>query len=311
MLWSSGRPSIPRRWPPGALDGLRTGSSSAVRSGPRAIAGFAAGSREGEHDPPHPPLLATLAACGGGTSSTPGAGTSLQDGGGPDAGRPDAGPGLDGGTGCVPNGTRVAHTAAITASETWEGDGVTHSVPSDLSINGTAVVTVQACAFVEMGAGASITVNDSASLVAAGTSATRYVAFYRASAGQPWGILRGAKATSRIDLSFAVLQGGGAYGGEFDAPTIAMAGTAYGQPLVPNLRVKSVVIDGPKNVGVYLDTGAAFTADSSGLAVLGAPGYPVETTMMAAGSLPEGTTRMRATRGPSSTSSGPLRYSTT
>ena len=211
-------------------------------------------------------------------------------GGGPDGGSPDGG--VDGGTPCGPaNGTVVVHSANINASETWAGDGVTHSVPNSISINGPATVTVQPCAIVSLAQNASITVNASGTLLSAGTSATRSVTFQRSVGNQPWGILRGTSttaATGFIELHWTTLSGGGAFGGQYHNPAIAMAGFGYSSLPTPMLRVDNVVIDGPQGVGVYFDGNAAFTSDSQSLTIQNAPDYVFEMTMMSVGSVPSG-----------------------
>ena len=187
-----------------------------------------------------------------------------------------------------PSGTVVTHPANITASETWAGDGVTHSVPNSIAINGPATVTIQPCAIVSLGAGASITVNSGASLVAAGTGSGGSISFVRANAAQPWGILRGASPTSLIDLSWTMLQGGGAFGGGYGNSPIVGVGNGYFVTPVPVVRVNNVTIDSPQGGGVYFDAGGAFTSDSSGLTIRGAPGYVLSMGMMALGSVPPG-----------------------
>jgi hypothetical protein len=190
------------------------------------------------------------------------------------------------------NGTIVTHSANITASETWAGDGVTHSVPNSIAINGPATVTVEPCALITLAQGASITVNAGGKLVAAGTSNTRFVAFLRSDSTKPWGILRGTSTTTAsgvIELHWTVVQGGGAFGGEYHNPAIAMAGLGYSALPTPMLKVDNVVIDTPQGVGVYFDGNAAFTSDSQSLTVQNAPGYVFETTMMSVGSIPSGT----------------------
>ncbi len=189
----------------------------------------------------------------------------------------------------MPNGTVVTHAANIGANETWAGDGVTHMVPTSFSITGSATVTIAPCAIVALGQGASITVRDTAKLVAAGTSNSRFVSFQRANANQPWGILRNLSATSMIDLRWTVLQGGGAFGGSYNNPAIAMSGDGYGSLPAPVLKVNNVTIDSPQGAGIYLDTNAAFTADSQQLTIRGATDYAVRATMMSIGSLPTGT----------------------
>jgi hypothetical protein len=194
---------------------------------------------------------------------------------------------------CTPNGMVVTHTDNINASETWAGDGVTHSVPNSITINAPATVTVDPCAFVSLGPNASITVAGGATLLTTGTSNTNNVVFEPANASQPWGILRGSTSTSTnapgfIELHWTVLQGGGAFGGEYHNPAIAMAGQGYSSPPTPMLKVDNVVIDSPQGVGVYFDGNAAFTSDSHDLTIKNAPGYVFEVTLMSVGSIPSG-----------------------
>ena len=186
-----------------------------------------------------------------------------------------------------PNGTVVTHSSNISVSETWAGAGVTHRVPTSISITGSAVVTIEPCAIVALGPGISITVRDNARLVSAGTSGTGFVVFRRDNPSLAWGTLRGYHPTSMIDLNWTRLQGGGAFGG-LNNPTIAMMGVGYGSPLKRVLRTIQVVIESSQGVGVYLDANAAFTTDSKLLQINGSGGRPVHTTMMALGSLPTG-----------------------
>ena len=194
---------------------------------------------------------------------------------------------------CTPNGTVVTHTDNINASETWAGDGVTHSVPNSIAINPPATVTVAPCAIVSLGLNASITVNGGATLLTTGTSDTNNVVFEPANASQPWGILRGTTSTSTnapgiIELHWTVVQGGGAFDGEYHNPAIAMAGQGYSSPPTPMLKVDNVTIDSPQGVGVYFDGNAAFTSDSHDLTIKNAPGYVFEVTLMSVGSIPSG-----------------------
>lgn len=187
-----------------------------------------------------------------------------------------------------PNGAVITHSTNIATNETWAGDGVTHRVSTSISITGSATLTIEPCAIVELGPGVTITVRENARLVSAGSGSTRFVTFRRADAGQAWGSLRGYTPTSLIDLSFTLLQGGGAFGGLSD-PTIAVIGTGYGSPNASVLRTNNVTIESSSGVGVYLDANAAFTDDSEMLTITGTGGRPVHTTMMALGSIPTGT----------------------
>ena len=186
-----------------------------------------------------------------------------------------------------PNGTIVTHSSNVSVSEMWAGGGVTHRIPSSISITGSAVVTIEPCAIVALGPGISITVRDNARLVSAGTSDTTFVVFRRDNPTQAWGTLRGFTPTSMIDLKWTRLQGGGAFGG-LNNPTIAVFGVGYGSPVTRVLRTIQVVIESSQGIGVHLDANAAFTTDSKSLQITGSAGRPVHTTMMALGSLPKG-----------------------
>ena len=186
-----------------------------------------------------------------------------------------------------PNGTVTTHSANVVADETWAGDGVTHSVPSSITVSGNATVTIQPCAIVALGQGTSITVRDNARLVSAGTGSTRFVTFRRSNVSQAWGTLRGISATSIIDLTWTFLDGGGALGSAND-PTIAVAGNGYGSLPVAVLRTNNVTISASQGIGVDLDANGGFTSDSQGLQISGSGGRPIITTMMTLGSVPSG-----------------------
>jgi len=179
----------------------------------------------------------------------------------------------------------VTHSSNITTSETWAGDAL-HIVPNNITISGSAVVTIQPCAVVALGAGTSINVAGSAHLVAAGTGNTKFVTFRRNTA-QAWGTLVGSTATSLIDLTWTTLTGGGNFGG-MSNPTIAVFGAGYGSALSPVLRTSNVTIQSSQGVGVYLDANGAFTGDSQVLQITGAGGRPIMSTMMSLGSVPTG-----------------------
>jgi len=216
-----------------------------------------------------------LASCSGGGSDGP-------------AAVPAPGPAACGQT----NGVVIAHDADVTASQTWAGDGITHTVPaSGLSVRGGATLTVAPCAVVALAAGASISVRDTSRLVAAGTSDTRFVTFRRADAAQAWGQLRGYTETTLIDLAYTRLEGGGAVGGANTVnAVIRVAGPGvFGALPVPVLRADHLTIQGSADTGVYLEDQAAFSADSQALTITGASGRPININMMALGSLPGGT----------------------
>src|SRR5262249_36778878 len=139
-----------------------------------------------------------------------------------------------------------------------------------------------------LGGGASITVNNSARLVSAGTGNGQQVYFVATNTAAPWGALRGVSATSLIDLSYTTLQGGGALGGQLANSVITAAGNGYVGDPGPGVRVNNVLIDSPQGGGVYFDSGAEFTSDSTGLTVQGAPGYVLSMGSMALTTVPAG-----------------------
>jgi hypothetical protein len=183
-----------------------------------------------------------------------------------------------------PNGSVVTHSSNVSVSEIWAGAGVTHRIPTSISITGSALVTIEPCAIVELGPAVWLTVRDNARLFSAGTGATSFVVFRRRDPNQPWGTLRGYNSTSMIDLNWTRLLGGGAAGGA----TISVMGEGYGSPLKRVLRTVQVVIESSQGMGVYLDANSAFTANSKSLEIKGSGGRPVHTTMMALGSVPAG-----------------------
>ena len=190
---------------------------------------------------------------------------------------------------CAPaTGAVVTHASNIGANETWAGDGVTHSVPNSISLNGPATVTIQPCAIVSLAPTATINVNAGASLVAAGTGPGGSISFVRANSAQPWGMLRATSDTSLVDLSWTTLQGGGGLGGSYNNSALVGVGAGYASPPATHVRVRNVTIDSPQGGGVYFDAGAGFTADSIGLTVQGAPGYVLSMGMMALSNVPAG-----------------------
>ncbi|HEY5248884.1 MAG TPA: hypothetical protein VIJ15_10615, partial [Dermatophilaceae bacterium] len=189
------------------------------------------------------------------------------------------------------NGVVITHPTDVLASDTWAGDGITHLLPNTLAVKGAATLTVAPCAVVALGAGVSITALDTARIVAAGTSGTRFVTFRRADASQAWGGLRGLTEQARIDLAFTHLEGGGAVAGANTVKTvIRVSGSGVIDRLpTPVLRVNTVTIRGSADTGVYLENQAAFTPDSQALTIVGSAGRPINLGMMALASLPGGT----------------------
>ena len=189
------------------------------------------------------------------------------------------------------NGTVVTHSGNITASDTWAGNGVTHSVTSSVRIKPGATVTVEACAIVAVAAGQEIGVegdttgNVPAKLVAAGTDVDHFVTFTSAAQGQTWAGIRGYNVQSLVEMHWAGVLNAGA-GAPFDNAAIVMAGPGLNQAPVGVLTADQLVIGNPVGAGILLDGMAAFTPQSTALGVSGAPGHPIEMHLMAAGSIP-------------------------
>jgi hypothetical protein len=125
-----------------------------------------------------------------------------------------------------------------------------------------------------------------ATLVAAGDDVSNGFITFRSSvapgSSHHWRSLRGLNANSRIDLRYTLLGDAAP-----DAATAAIQVQGGGTLPDPLLKVDTVQIQNLAGPGVYLSN-AAFTADSRILQVWGAPGYPIELSAMALGSVPTG-----------------------
>jgi len=191
----------------------------------------------------------------------------------------------------LPSGTVVTHTSQIAASETWLGNGIEHRIPASISIVAPATVTIQKCAYVELGAGVEITVmgdpfgTGTAKLVAAGDDANTGVVYFVNADTQRWGQLLGYNKNSIIELNYTSLSGGGNVGGAQRNATISMTGQSNLPDAV--LKTNVVQISNMEGAGIYLSD-AAFTSDSQALTISGSPDYPLALRAMALGSIPTG-----------------------
>jgi hypothetical protein len=196
---------------------------------------------------------------------------------------------------CGPNGKVVTHSANITADETWEGNGTTHSVTQSIQIKAPATVTIQPCAIVSIAKNAEIGVlgdttgNRTAKLVAAGTDdKTGLVSFVPAVDGQPWGAIHGFNQLSLVELHHAQLIGAG--GGEtfLRNSAIGMFGAGiHTTTPIPVLLVDHVAIGNPVGGGIYLDGMAAFDSSSTWVGIVAPQDHPIAIQIMAAGSIPQ------------------------
>ena len=187
------------------------------------------------------------------------------------------------------NGTVVTHTANVATDETWAGNGTVHLIANTIDILAPATVTIQKCAIVKLKAGVQIVVMGNLSggiaklLVAGDDPSTGRVFFQTADVNQFWGALVGVNKNSMIELNYAVILDGGNNGGSALNATIAMTGSSTLPD--PVLKINYVAIGDMAGAGIYLNN-AAFTADSSELGIVGAPGYPIALSAMALGSIP-------------------------
>ncbi len=186
------------------------------------------------------------------------------------------------------NGTEVAHSADITADETWAGDGTVHRITFGFSVAAGATLTLAPCAVVKSNSGLLMTVGGS--LVSKGT-AKRPVLITNAVAGEKWGAWRTLFPEAKISLSYTTLENGG-QGQGHGSPLNLRANAPTESASIPVLKVDHVVVKDSTGTGIFLESGAAFTADSSELTVTGGGGtvtdgdYAIEISQIAAGSLP-------------------------
>jgi hypothetical protein len=190
------------------------------------------------------------------------------------------------------SGQELVHQSDITTAETWAGDGTVHRVTFGITIRPGASLTLAPCAVVKVNARLQLTVRGTpeapATLIAQGTAA-RPVLITSAVAGEPWGTWRGLTKESTFDLSYTTLENGGAGNGH-GASLMASGDGAVGGAVVPVLRAHHLAIVGSAGTGLVLESGAAFTADSTELTVTGGGDengdHAIELSPLAAGTLP-------------------------
>ena len=193
------------------------------------------------------------------------------------------------------NGKGITHQSDITANETWAGDGTVHRIAFGITVRPGATLTLAPCAIVNVNPGLVLTVTGTpaapAKLVSQGTAA-RPVRVTSAVAGQPWGMWRGLSAQSTFDLSHTTFENGGR--GGFHGTALSLRGG--GRPeadAIPVLRADHLTISGSVGTGLVMESGAAFTSDSTQLIVRGGgsggavqDGYAIEINPIAAGTIP-------------------------
>lgn len=174
----------------------------------------------------------------------------------------------------VPSGSTTLHNHDIVADETWVGDGTVHVIPTAITVavRPGATLTLEPCAVVQVGPRSTIAVfgdaatNRPARLIARGT-ATQPVTIARADDREGWTALRTSDGASFLDLSHTTIEGGGTT----SSPMVKLIGNGDGQSLElnPTLRAISLTLRGATNCALSLQSGAAFTADSTSVAITG------------------------------------------
>lgn len=191
------------------------------------------------------------------------------DGGTPSDAGSDAGPACPALT-----GVEVNHQDDITTAVTWPGDGTVHRVLYDFTIRPGGSLTLSPCAVVKLPNNRVITLNGSptqpAKLISAGTE-NQPVLITNAIDGGHWGALLGMGPTSTFDFSYTTLENGGGTSPGF---SLDVRGNGAGQSAaVPVVRANHLTIKGSlMGTSLVLESGAAFTADSTELTITGGGG---------------------------------------
>jgi hypothetical protein len=190
-------------------------------------------------------------------------------------------------------GQELVHSTDITTAETWVGDGTVHHIAFGITIRAGGSLTLAPCAIVKIDSGLILTVTGTvaapAKLVSLGT-ASQPVLLTNAVAGQKWGMWRGLSPDSTFDLSYTTLENGG-NNGVHGCALNARASAPGESAAVPIVRANHLTIKDSAGTGIVLESGAAFTADSTQLTVTGGGttpqgDYAIELSQIAAGTLP-------------------------
>jgi hypothetical protein len=211
--------------------------------------------------------LVSLPACGS-------AGTGSQDGGG-DAGATD----------CItPTGAGTMHGATLAQAETWTAAASPHLLPYDTSI--TAVITLEPCALVLIGAQRTITVAAGGSIVATGTALEPVAIAPKDSA--PWASIR-TLGGGKLSLTYTGVVGGG--DPLNSVPDFAGALDIRADQNLPPaeiLHADHLVIQDSASQGIYLHESGGFSAASSDVLIERSKGYPIHASANLAGTIPSG-----------------------
>jgi len=227
-------------------------------------------------------LAATAFACSDDTATSPAAP--------PDAGPlPDSGA-TDGGGAFVPCPTTTsgptAHDSTITADETWTADKSPHVIDNDLAINAT--VTIEPCAEVRIAAATSITVSGG-KLVAIGREGNG-IRIHASDPTKPFAQIA-TNNGGTLRLAYVDIEDGGDPTNIVPdvIGTIRLQGADATAPVQPTLFVDHVNVKDSRSLGVVLQDGAGFDADSRDLTVTGSANFAMSIAARALSGVPTGT----------------------
>ena len=185
----------------------------------------------------------------------------------------------------------TVHSADVASSQTWTAAASPHVVTQGISVLAGATLTIEACASVQLAAGASIDVHGG-TLLAQGT-ADKPITF-GAKDPMPWNNLR-VDYPGTASLAYATLSGGGGQTTFEEGATLVISATNPVSSVAPLVKVDHVTIQGSVGFGVLGDVFGGFTADSQQLIITGcgkglaASPYPISMYFSPAGTVPSGT----------------------
>ena len=159
----------------------------------------------------------------------------------------------------------TVHSADVASSQTWTAAASPHVVTQGISVLAGATLTIEACASVQLAAGASIDVHGG-TLLAQGT-ADKPITF-GAKDPMPWNNLR-VDYPGTASLAYATLSGGGGQTTFEEGATLVISATNPVSSVAPLVKVDHVTIQGSVGFGVLGDVFGGFTADSQQLIITG------------------------------------------
>jgi hypothetical protein len=191
-----------------------------------------------------------------------------------------------------PTGEGTAHGPFVADDETWTAADSPHLVPSGLVVD--AVLTLEPCAVVRVGAGQDIHVNGKlraqgeyrAATSVRGQDTLRFVRIERLDA-KPWGAIVSSSAGGEVELTATLVDGGGVVPAgtqPLQTGMVVLEGERQ-TPLAERLTLSVAFLKDSASQGVLLTNNVAF-APGSTLIVTGSAGYPVQVGAQAIGTVP-------------------------